>query len=204
MEPTPADAVRALRANARGHLLIDEDRRRPVRYVIDRQRGVLVFPLPGDSAGIGEAQLLVPDEHDPTVAALLSIETTSSLPAAVEIRFEIYHGRAHEAHWGVATVEALRYHAEAYDRQEFSLTDALVAHEPSLCRALNAQAPGLRAMCEALAGARVEEPVAVGVDPDGLDVRARFGIVRIEFAERAATAEAASAQIAQLLSVSRT
>ena len=203
MEPTPADAVRALRANARGHLLMDEDRRWQARYVFDRQRGVLVFPLPGDSVGIGEAQLLVPDEHDPTVAALLSIETASSLPAAVEIRFEIYHGRAREAHWGVATVEALRYHAEAYDREEFSLTDPLAAEEPALCRELNAEAVGLRAMCEALAGSRVEEPVAVGVDPDGLDVRARFGIVRIEFAERAETADAARAQIAQLLVASR-
>lgn len=204
MEPTPADAVRALRANARGHLLIDEDRRLQARYVFDRQRGVLVFPLPGDSVGIGEAQLLVPDEHDPTVAALLSIETAASLPAAVEIRFEIYHGRAHEAHWGVATVEALRYHAEAYDRREFGLTDPLAAHEPALCRELNAKAVGLRAMCEALAGTRVEEPVAVGVDPDGFDVRARFGIVRIEFAERAESADAARAQIAQLLLASRT
>jgi len=201
MAPPPAAAVRALRASARGHLRIEDDRRWRARYVFDRRRGLLVFPMPGDSAGVTEAQLLVPDEHDPVVAALLSIKTVASAPGAAEIRFEVYHGRAHEALWAVATVEALRYHGEAYDRDEFSLTDPLAADEPTLCRELNADAAGLRAICEACAGARVEDPVVVGVDPDGLDVRARFGIVRVEFAERAETDDDARARIAQLLAV---
>jgi hypothetical protein len=198
MDTTPTAAIRALKASAEGHLMIDGDRRRRVRYVFDRRRGGLVFPIPGDFDQEGDAQLLVPDEHDPAVAALLSIETVSELPGAVEIRFEIYHGRSRDAAWAVATVEALRYHGEPFDNDEFVLTDEIIGHEPGLCRELNADPELLRAACAGLAGATVEEPVAVGVDPDGIDVRARFGIVRLEFGERAETLDRVREQIAAL------
>ncbi len=178
--------------------MIDEDRRRRVRYVFDRRRGVLVFPLPVEAVGIGEAQLLVPDEHDPVLAALLSIETVTELPGAAEIRYEIYHGNMREASWAVATVEALRYHGEPFDSEEIDLTDPIIEHEPGFCRELNTDPELLRVACESLAGASVEEPVAVGVDPDGIDIRARFGIVRLEFPERAETIEQVREQIAAI------
>jgi hypothetical protein len=198
MEPTAADAVRALRAYTSGHLTLDGEHRWPVRFVWDRRAGRLVFPLPEDAALEGEGQLLLPDEHDPAVAVLLTIEQVASLPGALEIRFEIYHGRAESARWGVAAVVALRHHGEAYDGEELVLTDGLVADEPALCRELNADPARLRALCETGARASVDEPVAVGVDPDGIDIRARFGIVRAPFAASAATAEAAREQIARL------
>ncbi len=178
--------------------MIDEGRHRRIRYVFDRKRGVLIFPLPIEAAGASEGQLLVPDESDPVVAALLSIETVTDLPGAVEIRHEIYHGPSREAAWGVATVEALRYHGEPFDSEELTLTDTIVEDEPGLCRELNADPESLRAACAALAGIEVEEPVAVGVDPDGIDIRARFGIVRLEFAARAETVELVREQIAAL------
>ena len=198
MEPNASQAVRALRANARGHLMLDESRRLEVRYVWDRRGGRLVFPLPGEAAGAGEAQLLVPDEHDPAVAALLTLEEAEPLPGALEIRWEIYHGRAESSHWVIGTIEALRHHGEPFDSGELELTDALVADEPALCRELNADSAGLGSLCEAHAGARVEDPVAVGVDPDGIDVRARFGIVRVEFGSPAATVEDVREQLARL------
>lgn len=183
--------------------MIDEDRRWRARYVIDRRRGRLAFPMPSDAAGVGEAQLLVPDEHNPAVAALLSLETVAVLPGEVEIRFEIYHGRAKEAAWAVATVEALRYHGEPFDSKEIVLTDEIIGLEPGLCRELNADPEALRAACAGPAGGTIEEPVAVGIDPDGIDVRARFGIVRLEFAERAETVERVREQIAALTARSR-
>lgn len=198
MEPTAAEAVRALRAYAQGHLMLGGDRRWPVRFVWDRRGGRLAFPLPADGAGEGEAQLLVPDEHDPAAAALLTIEEAGSLPGALEIRFEIYHGRAESARWGVGTVEALRYHGEAFDREALELTDGLVEEEPALCRELNGDVDRLRVLCEVGARAQVDEPVAVGVDPDGVDVRARFGVVRVPFLSRVGTAAEAREQIARL------
>ncbi|VAX40267.1 hypothetical protein MNBD_PLANCTO03-780, partial [hydrothermal vent metagenome] len=200
---TPADAVCALRAAAEGHLTIDEQPPRRVRYVFDRRRGGLVFPMPAEAAGAGEGQLLVPDEHDPVVAALLSLDIVTELDGAVEIRFEIYHGRAHEAAWAIATIEALRYHGEPFDSEELVLTDEILEHEPGLCRELNTDPEALRAACANLAGAEVEEPVAVGVDPDGIDIRARFGIVRLGFVERAETIERVREQIAALTARSR-
>ncbi len=203
MDPTPEEAVRALRAAAEAHLAVGDDRVRRVRFVIDRRRGALVFPLPGELRELAEAQLLVPSEHDPVVAALLSLRPVASAPADAEIRFEIYHGAAREAAWGIATIEAVRYHGEAFDGEEIELQDGLVAHEPELCRTLNADRDALREACSRIARANVEQPVAVGVDPDGVDVRARFGIVRIEFDEPAATVEQARERIAGLTARSR-
>ncbi|MFG0241921.1 MAG: DUF2470 domain-containing protein [Phycisphaerales bacterium JB054] len=198
MSSTPAEAVRSLRAAAQGHLLADADTVRPVRWVVDRRRGHLVFPIPGDLDDLTEAQLLIPEEHDPRLAALLAIETTDTPPAAAEIRHEVYHGAAREARWAIATIEALRYHGEAFDSEALELIDPLAEHEPALCRTLNADPARLVEICRHNAGARVPKPVAVGVDPDGIDVRARFGIVRVEFPERVSTLEEASDAIARL------
>jgi hypothetical protein len=203
MDPTPAHAVRALRASAEAHLSVGEDSVRRVRYIIDRRRGGIVFPLAGDLREAGEAQLLVPSEHDPVVAALLSIHAMPSAPADAEIRYEIYHGRAREPAWAIASVEALRYHGEAFDGEEIELRDALLEHEPELCRMLNADPEALRELCARFARASVERPVAVGVDPDGIDVRARFGIVRIDFDEPVGTPGEARERIAGLAARSR-
>ena len=198
MSSTPAEAVRSLRAAAQGHLLADADTVRPVRWVLDRRRGQLVFPIPREFDDLTEAQLMIPEEHDPRLAALLSIETTDAPPPAAEIRHEVYHGPAREARWAIATIEALRYHGEAFDGDTLELIDPLADHEPALCRGLNADPERLAEICLHCAGASVPGPVAVGVDPDGIDVRARFGIVRIEFAERVSTLEDANNAIAKL------
>lgn len=202
MEPSSTDAVRALRAYAQGHLLLTGEERRSVRFVWDRRGGRLVFPVPGEFEA-EEGQLLVPDEHGPSVAALLSLERPDPMPGILEIRYEIYHGRPREAGWVLASIEALRHHGEPYDSEQLELTDALAGDEPALCRELNADRSRLRRLCEAVAKARVEEPVAVGVDPDGIDIRARFGIVRLAFAGRAESAEGVWEQLDRLSEASR-
>lgn len=198
MSLLPAQAVRSLRASAEGHLLADADKVRPVRWVIDRRAGTLVFPLPHGFDSLSEAQLLVPEEHDPRLAALLSVTPTDTPPAAAEIRHEVYHGKAGGAWWATASIEALRYHGEPIDGDEISLADPLAGDEPALCRELNADTGRLAKLCQRHAGARVPEPVAIGVDPDGIDVRARFGIVRIEFPSTVDHPDAARDAIAQL------
>lgn len=196
MSTRPEDAVRALRAATSGHLRPDPDTARPVRYVLDRRRGGLLFQLPRDFEDITSAQLLVPDEHDPVLAALLEIRPVPRPAPEVEIRHEVYHGPLREGPWAVGTVEALRYHTEAFDAEEFGLTDAIVDAEPEICRELNADPQTLRRICRRVA--EIADPVAVGVDPDGLDVRARFGTVRVEFSRSAATPDEARARIAEL------
>jgi hypothetical protein len=60
-------------------------------------------------------------------------------------------------------------------------TNALRSAESRLLKLLNAQRSVLPAVCERLAGVNVPDACAVGIDPYGIDVRARFGIVRVEF-----------------------
>jgi hypothetical protein len=48
-------------------------------------------------------------------------------------------------------------------------------------------------------GVEIGDPMAVGVDPGGFDVRARFGIVRVPFDRSAPTAQDAAAMIETIL-----
>lgn len=193
----PAEAIRSLRSYSSGHVVIDETLL-AVRYVLDRRRGSVVFQIPLETAEGDEAHLVAPDESDPAIAALLKLETTSTPPGDIELRYEIYHGAAREPRWAIGSVEALRYHGEVFHGDEIELRDQIIEHEPGLCRSLNARPDAIRAACADLAGAKVDRPVVVGVDPDGLDVRARFGIVRIEFDEPAPTLEAVRARLDRL------
>jgi hypothetical protein len=49
-----------------------------------------------------------------------------------------------------------------------------------LCIQLNGDIAEIVSACKQIANVEVETPVVVGVDQLGVDVRARFGIVRLE------------------------
>ncbi len=195
--PDPADALAQLRRFSQAHCLI-ADRIEPIRYVIDRQHGALFFPLPDDLAGATQAQLLIPDESDPVLGALVTLSQPDSIPGALAIRYEMYHRPSGNAHFVLATIEALRYHSEVFDSDQLDLIDPVYCVEPVLCKRLNAHPERLKALC---AGhhLHIESPVAVGVDPHGIDIRARFGIARIPFATPATDPTTAEHCIERLL-----
>ena len=60
--------------------------------------------------------------------------------------------------------------------------NTFVDDEPMLCRSINQLGPdAIRALCKARLDLDVEDPVIVAVDPLGVDVRARFDILRLPF-----------------------
>jgi hypothetical protein len=68
-------------------------------------------------------------------------------------------------------------------------------------REANAPPALLASACERMAKVRPSTPRAVGVDPYGLDVRAEFGPVRLEFEGVHATEEAARRALRAVLGV---
>ena len=194
---TSADALSLLRSSTQGQLKILE-RIEPIRFILDRSRSKIVFPVPDELALAHEAQLMIPDESSPQLSLLLRLEPAERLPGDIEIRYEIYHGKSGFAHWSVGTLEALRAGTHIFDSDEICLTDAIIAEEPALCALLNADQDSLRTAC-ARAGLPIEKPVAVGVDPDGIDIRTRFGIARLPFDQRTPTPDNARAAIKTLL-----
>ncbi len=168
----------------------------PVGFIIDGATGRIVIPLPRTTAG-AEFVLFVPEESDDALQALLH----DPMDASEEMcdRWRAYHGTPRTAKWGSFSIESARLGGAVIDGGALRLVNALRASEAALCRRANADRAALTRVCERLAGVAVAEPVCVGVDAFGLDVRARFGIVRVPFDGEVA-AESAPGALERLLS----
>lgn len=93
--------------------------------------------------------------------------------------------------WAVATIEAAKTETLVFSPEELGAANALRADEPRLIRELNKDKAALARACRRHCGVDVADPVAVGLDPLGIDVRARFGILRLEFSRHANSADEA-------------
>jgi len=95
-------------------------------------------------------------------------------------RWNVYHGDSPEVQWASVIIDAARFHGMFIDGESFCRENILAEIEGALCKELNAECKEkVRALCVAKTLVTVEDPVVVGVDQFGIDVRAAFGIVRV-------------------------
>lgn len=196
MTEPPTDAATVLRAHRAGVLLADESPA-PARFVIDGRTGRLVMPAPPALHDAGEFVLFIPEERDDALQLLLTPGILPDDDPAAD-RWLAYHGRPESKGWAAFAVESARLGGEVTDGPGMTLTNPLADAEPRLCKRVNADPAGLARACAA-GGAPVASPLCVGVDAYGLDVRARFGIVRLAFPAPADTEASAAASIDALL-----
>lgn len=175
----PADAARVVRRHTRGVALADGV---PFdcRFVVDGTSGELVLGAEQGVLDAGELVLCLPDESFDADATLLVHHRPADEDRWTD-RHLAYHPDARPPRWARAAVDSVKLRSGAVvagDR--LGLPNPLIGAEPSLCKRLNADRAALRTLCRLLAGVEPEDPVAVGVDRLGIDVRARFGVVRVE------------------------
>lgn len=84
---------------------------------------------------------------------------------------------------------------EVYSGESMTRPNPLRKAEPRLVKLINSDLASLARICRARANLDIADPLCVGVDPFGIDVRARFGIVRVEFDLEAGSPEQAEACI---------
>lgn len=197
-DETPASALRVLRRYHAGTLAFDE-RISPVRFIIDGRNGRLVMPIEPVAADALEHVLYAPDQAGPEIEAILSPHPIEAEFDEALDRWAAYHGRTTERRWVSCDLETLRTGGWVYDGEGVMVGNLFRGDEPALVRRLNKDAGALASACRRVAGADVADPLAVGVDPDGVDVRARFGIVRLEFASPAGDADEAGRLIEAML-----
>ncbi|MFG0305248.1 MAG: hypothetical protein ACF8Q5_03425 [Phycisphaerales bacterium JB040] len=177
-----SECMRVVRAHASGVLRCDETPE-PVKFVLSRADHSVVLPV---ERGLLEAEvflLCLPDDSfDLRVRLLLRMRELERDYEVDRDRHLAYHGET----TGLAWVRGVIDHAHTaggivVDGGLLMRESSLRAGEARLCRLLNADRDRLRDATELLGGVRVEEPLAVGVDAHGFDVRAYHGIVRVEF-----------------------
>ncbi len=105
-------------------------------------------------------------------------------------RWNVYHGESPDVQWALVTIDAARFHEMFIDGNTLCRENVLAKEEPSICKELNANyVDAVRSVCLANTNVEVVEPVVVGVDSLGFDVRAPFGIVRVPAIEPFASAD---------------
>ncbi len=193
-----SDAVRVLRSHREGVLICD-GAVSALRFVIDNRTGRIVFPCSALPFEAEECVLFIPEESDDALQLLLVPRPADPDTDEGCDRWRAYHGTPEFPRWASCAIESGRIGDDVVEGEALTVANALRAAEPSLCRSLNADPARLTRLCTRLAGIEVPSPLCVGVDADGVDVRARFGIVRLPFPSPAHSAEEARATIEALL-----
>ncbi len=190
-DPEVIEALKILRGHASGTLLVDGSPR-VVKYVVDPGDGSVITVLdPRDTRG-GEYQLCLPDDSFDTQLRALVEPTALGDDGVWTDRHGAYHGPGRATAWvRLAFAHAKLASGPVVDGDDLMVPNAFAGEQTRLCAELNADRVLLRAACEQSSGVAIEDPFAVGVDPLGVDVRARFGVVRIAFETPAADGDSA-------------
>ena len=200
MTDDPVLAARAFLGCHRAGELQFDDNVLPWKFVIDPADGRLCGPVMVAAILASQHVLHLPEESDDPGAmrVLLSPEQLDDDPPIAD-RWRIYHGEPEDVRWCAFWVDFAKWAGVVVDGDALMQTHPYAADVPGMLKDLNADAARLRALCATIAGvADVESPVAVGVDPLGVDVRARFDVLRLPFDAEAPDADAARAMIAGL------
>ena len=187
-----------LRAHTTATLLCDGTPT-PVAYIIDPESGALVLCAEHSMFDADDCVLAVPeDRFDCPMRVNLSL---TEMPESISTdRYLAYHARQDRPIWTRGEISFAKVHSGGVaDGEELMTPNPLVAAIPQLCKRLNADDKALREICRLLAGVGIDRPVAVGVDEQGCDVRAEFGVVRVNWPGPVDDAEMCERVIASLI-----
>lgn len=199
-----ADPALAFFRSHREGVLRADGTHHPVRFVADARTGAVVFPAPPGVLDAEELVLFIPEEapaDGDSLQILLAASETRDEFACDRWRF--YHGDPPWARWAACEIVGGRLGPDVFDPAVLNAPNPLAPEEAALCRQLNADRAKLAVVCRIVAGVTPEDPVAVGVDPGGIDVRARFGTIRLGFAQDAETPGEARRRIASFFGSAR-
>lgn len=209
--PPGFDSTDGLRILRRYHEATLEylERRAEVRFIVCGTTGRIVLPVEPGMAAAGELVLHMPDEVERQFQVSMAPKVIER-PEAEEVvdRWSAYHAASGTARrpgsrvWLTCEIHGGKCpgaSGEVYDADVLMRPNPLRRAEPRLVRMVNASKDRLPRLCSRRARVEVSDPLCVGVDPLGFDVRARFGIVRIEFDLEAGSDEQAEHLIASLL-----
>ena len=169
-----------LRAHATGDLRFEENLR-PIKYVIHPD-GRLIAPVMVAMLRAFDHVLFVPEYAEGAMELQLTLEQFDERgpEGAAADRWRIYHGEPDDVRWAFMVIDAARYGEMVIDGQALMRPNPLAKVEGQICRTINQNhLDDLRQLCARFGSMEVEQPVMVGIDPLGIDVRARFDMVRV-------------------------
>lgn len=152
-----------------------------VSYVINHH-GVLVIPAMVAMLQPCDIVMFIPEYCEDCIEMHISLEEfeEDGVNASLADRWQVYHGISPDVQWATVEIDAARFHEAFVDGEQLCRENTLYNFEPALCKDLNENHVELvKEICKKHTNVAVPDPVVVGIDPMGIDVRASFGIVRI-------------------------
>lgn len=190
------EARRHIRRFVNGVLLVG-DRAVPTDFVVDGRDGSVVFPCAEDE--FNDAVLAVPDDGFDEMMLLIEARPFEPRFDEVKDRHQAYHGGAGSVDWYTARVDSVKWKGGVIEGPELLGPNPLRGEEAALVRTLNADRGRLIEATRLLTGVAPEEGLCVGVDPLGMDVRTRVGVIRVEWPREIESPEQAYKVVGALL-----
>ena len=172
-------AWKFLRCNTMGTLRFGEHLH-DVSYVIGND-GAMIIPAMVAMLQPQDIVMYVPEYAEDCVEMHVTLEQFSEQGdgGVYADRWQMYHGEPPDVQWAKVTIDAARFHEMFIDGEGLQRENEIASDEPTLCKQLNGDVAEVIRACTRIAHVEVEAPVVVGVDTLGVDVRARFGVVRL-------------------------
>jgi len=167
--------------------------------MIDPRTGDFIVAILKDALDADDIVLACPRDSFDTKIRIL-IELSQSVTEEQADRFTAYHLPATTPLLAIGKFDYAKLDSgEVITSEQCPLANPLVSSIGPLCKALNADRDALAGVCKFLSGVDHESPLAVGVDPTGIDIRASFGLVRLVFPVPVGDADEAMSSIKSLL-----
>ncbi len=197
MEDDPeieAKAYQWLRGHLCGFLRFDGER--VAIKIAPLPDGRFVAPVMVAMLMAADTVLELPDDGDGDLHLMMSLEkfdertdTTGSAD-----RWRAYHGNPPDVNWAWITIDAAKFLGYFIDGEAFHRPNTLEKGGSLICRALNqSKIDTVRSAIEVQYRTDAADPLVVGVDPSGFDVRRQFDIIRLNSPEGSVISDESSA-----------
>jgi hypothetical protein len=193
-------ALEHLQSHRYGVLLAD-GLAHEIRFIVDGATGELVFPVDRGMLEAEELVLFIPRDlpaGDHELQLLLSAREIDG-NAGLGDRWTAYHGAPEKPLFASCEIAAGKFDGAVIEVDELVCVNAVRGAEGRMLTKANTDKARLRGVCARATGVDVQNPVAVGADQYGVELRAAFGIVRLFFAETAKDAADAEQLLGVLL-----
>lgn len=175
-------------ANAHLHTWTNGDLRfdehiRPIRFVFAPD-GRLVAPMMVAMLQAAETVVHVPVADDTAMELLVTLEEfdEEGPDGRLADRWRIYHGDPPDVHWAYMNIDLARFHGMVIDGEALQHPNPFTEIEPALCGRINREhGNAILSTVDRLLDIEAENPRLVGIDPCGIDIRAKFDVVRLPF-----------------------
>ena len=154
----------------------------PCRFV-RTDEGRLVAPVMVAALHTADTVLMIPDEHAPVLELLLSMAPfeESGPDGRWADRWRIYHGEEEDINWAFFDIDMGRMSGIVIDGDALLRANPLAEEEAGVPGDQRTRARGPAKACVASGLNRRSSIRSSWADPDGMDVRATFDVLRIPF-----------------------